>query len=64
MNASLADIDNNGYLDIYVSNVHERLQAEGSLLRMNNGRVDIDGPDAFHDKAVRRNALNEIRASK
>ena len=61
MNASLADIDNNGFLDIYVSNVHEKLQAEGSLLWMNNGRVDIDGSDAFRDDAVRRNALNEKR---
>jgi Na+-translocating ferredoxin:NAD+ oxidoreductase RnfD subunit len=61
MNASLADIDNNGFLDIYVSNVHEKLQAEGSLLWMNNGRVDSEGPDAFHDHAVRRNALNEKR---
>ena len=61
MNASLGDIDNNGYLDIYVSNVHEKLQAEGSLLWMNSGTVDEEGADAFSDEAVRRNALNEKR---
>lgn len=32
MNASLGDVDNNGWLDVYVSNVHHALQAEGSLL--------------------------------
>ena len=61
MNASLGDIDNNGYLDIYVSNVHEKLQAEGSLLWMNSGTVNDDGAAAFRDEAVRRNALNEKR---
>ncbi len=34
MNASVADFDRNGYLDVYVSNVHHSLQAEGSLLWM------------------------------
>lgn len=58
MNASLGDIDGNGYLDIYVSNVHERLQAEGSLLWMNSG---APGAKAWSDQAVRRNALNEKR---
>lgn len=58
MNASLGDLDGNGYLDIYVSNVHERLQAEGSLLWMNRGG---DSPQAWSDEAVRRNALNEKR---
>jgi len=32
MNVSIADLDNRGQLDIYVSNVHVPLQAEGSLL--------------------------------
>lgn len=58
MNASLGDLDGNGYLDIYVSNVHERLQAEGSLLWMNAGG---DTAAAWSDDAVRRNALNEKR---
>ncbi len=61
MNASLGDIDNNGKLDIYVSNVHEKLQAEGSLLWMNNGLADDQGATAFVDRAVARNALNERR---
>ena len=61
MNTSLGDLDNNGHLDIYVSNVHEKLQPEGSLLWMNDGRVDQVGADAFKDEAVRRYALNEKR---
>ena len=32
MNASVGDIDNDGWLDVYISNVHHALQAEGSLL--------------------------------
>ncbi len=32
MNATIADFDNNHYLDIHVSNVHHPLQAEGNLL--------------------------------
>jgi Na+-translocating ferredoxin:NAD+ oxidoreductase RnfD subunit len=58
MNASFGDFDGNGYLDIYVSNVHEKLQAEGSLLWMNSG---MKGAAAWTDEAVRRNALNEKR---
>jgi len=38
--------------------VHERLQAEGSLLWMNRGG---NGPAAWADEAVRRNVLNEKR---
>jgi enediyne biosynthesis protein E4 len=58
MNASLGDLDGNGYLDIYVSNVHERLQAEGSMLWMNFGGTT---PSAWADEAAARNALNEKR---
>ncbi len=54
MNASLGDMDGNGLLDIYVSNVHHKLQAEGSLLWMNHG-------NAWKDQAARRNVLNEKR---
>lgn len=61
MNASLGDFDNNGFADIYVSNVHSRLQAEGSLLWMNQGTLNQDGPRAFIDQAVERQALNEKR---
>jgi len=55
MNASMGDIDRNGYLDIYVSNVHVPLQAEGSLLWMTYA-----GPE-FRDEATQRGALNEHR---
>ncbi len=55
MNASIADLDGDGLPDIYVSNVHERLQAEGSLLWRNLGG------GRFVDVAMRRNALNERR---
>jgi len=58
MNASIGDLDGNGHLDIYVSNVHERLQAEGSLLWMNSGR---GAADRWSDQAMRRHALNERR---
>jgi Na+-translocating ferredoxin:NAD+ oxidoreductase RnfD subunit len=59
MNASMGDVDRNGTLDIYVSNVHMPLQAEGSLLWMtypSGGFV----PE-FRDEATRRGALNEHR---
>jgi hypothetical protein len=58
MNASFGDLDGNGLLDIYVSNVHEPLQAEGSLLWMNSGG---DRAAAWSDQATGRNALNEKR---
>ena len=58
MNASIGDLDGNGHLDIYVSNVHERLQAEGSLLWMNAGAGEAD---RWTDQAMQRNALNERR---
>lgn len=61
MNASLADVDNNGALDIYVSNVHEPLQAEGSMLWLNDGQVDSKGEGAFRDSAAKINALNPRR---
>lgn len=60
MNASVADFDNNGKNDVYVSNVHHRLQAEGSLLWMNTG-VDVKRPENFTDMAMNQNALNEKR---
>ncbi|PYM17845.1 MAG: hypothetical protein DMD81_07700 [Candidatus Rokuibacteriota bacterium] len=61
MNASIGDLDRNGWLDVYVSNVHVPLQAEGSLLWM----TYPDPRDAFRprfvDEATRRGALNERR---
>jgi Na+-translocating ferredoxin:NAD+ oxidoreductase RnfD subunit len=59
MNASMGDVDRNGWLDIYVSNVHMPLQAEGSLLWMTyptGGFV----PE-MRDEATLRGALNEHR---
>lgn len=60
MNASMGDVDRNGLLDIYVSNVHVALQAEGSLLWMNYPSADPFQPELV-DEAGRRGALNEHR---
>jgi hypothetical protein len=61
MNASLGDIDRNGWLDIYVSNVHVPLQAEGSLLWMTYPNPRDPRVPHFRDEATRRGALNERR---
>lgn len=61
MNATLGDLDDNGRPDIHVSNVHHKLQAEGSLLWMNYSAKGEAAPDMLHDEASRRNALNERR---
>ena len=57
MNASIGDLDNRGQLDIYVSNVHVPLQAEGSLLWKTyaNGSFVPE----FRDEATGRGILNE-----
>lgn len=60
MNATTADFDGNGWPDMYVSNVHHKLQAEGSLLWLNDG-VTATEPGRFHDEAMPRGALNERR---
>ncbi|MEP6730600.1 MAG: CRTAC1 family protein, partial [bacterium] len=60
MNSSVADFDRDGRLDVYISNVHHALQAEGSLLWMNRG-IDEHGAPMFADEASRRGALNENR---
>jgi hypothetical protein len=60
MNSTVADFDRNGWLDVYVSNVHHALQAEGSLLWMVRPGVDAFHP-SFTDEATRRGALNERR---
>ncbi len=54
MNASIGDLDNSGDLDVYVSNVHAPLQAEGSM----SWHVDANG---FHDLASQRRLVNEQR---
>jgi Na+-translocating ferredoxin:NAD+ oxidoreductase RnfD subunit len=58
MNATAADLDRNGWLDVYVSNVHMPLQAEGSLLWM---AYPAEGGVELRDEATRRGALNEHR---
>jgi hypothetical protein len=60
MNASVADFDRNGRLDVHVSNVHHALQAEGSLLWMNYPGDDPFVP-VLRDEATQRGALNERR---
>jgi hypothetical protein len=57
MNASIGDLDNRGQLDIYVSNVHVPLQAEGSLLWKTYPHHSFV-PD-FRDEAAGRGLLNE-----
>lgn len=59
MNVSIADFDNDGRVGIYVSNVHERLQAEGSMLWQLSG--DARSVDAWADRASQRGLLNENR---
>lgn len=59
MNVTVADFDNNGFQDLYISNVHEKLQAEGSLLWMNSGKPGT--PSGWSDQAATRNVLNERR---
>ncbi|HXH82264.1 MAG TPA: CRTAC1 family protein [Candidatus Tectomicrobia bacterium] len=61
MNASLGDVDRNGWLDVYVSNVHVPLQAEGSLLWMTYPDARDPRVPRFRDEAARRGALNERR---
>lgn len=58
MNVTCADFDRDLDLDLYVSNVHQALQAEGSLLWINESRR---GDLRFQDQAARRGALNERR---
>lgn len=60
MNTSIGDVDGNGAEDIYVSNVHQPMQAEGSLLWMNQsaaGNFSL----AFKERAAQMGALNPGR---
>jgi enediyne biosynthesis protein E4 len=59
MNCSIADLDNRGMLDIYVSDIHVPLQAEGSLLwKSYKNPSNAFVPD-FRDEATGRGVLNE-----
>ncbi|MBC7541490.1 MAG: CRTAC1 family protein, partial [Candidatus Sericytochromatia bacterium] len=60
MNTTIADFDRNGYPDIYISNVHHALQAEGSMLWMTRPTKDAFHP-SFTDEATGRGILNENR---
>ena len=51
MNATTADFDRNGMPDIYISNVHHSLQAEGSLLWMTYPGETAQTP-SFVDEAT------------
>jgi hypothetical protein len=58
MNVSIADLRNTGDTDIYISNVHAPLQAEGSLLwHMQSDPKDPMRPH-ITDTATERGALN------
>ena len=61
MNASVGDVDNNGLLDVYVSNVHHEMQAEGSLLWMFSKNEKNLWRPLIEDKATQLGALNEQR---
>ena len=60
MNATAADFDGDGKEDIYVSNVHHAMQAEGSLLWLNKTSTQ-DTQAHFLEAATRMNALNTHR---
>ncbi len=59
MNASVGDVDRNGYQDVYISNVHHEMQAEGSMLWMFFPR-EKQSP-LYKEMATLTGALNEKR---
>jgi hypothetical protein len=61
MNVSIGDLDNRGCDDIYVSNVHAPLQAEGSLLWHISPSNRSGASPTFVDQAWSRGLLNEKR---
>lgn len=60
MNATIGDFDENGYQDVYISNVHQALQAEGSLLWTFSKGKDGFKPE-IQESATSFGALNENR---
>lgn len=61
MNVSVGDLDNNGQQDIYISDVHVPLQAEGSLLWRTRPNPKDPFTPQFEDTATERGVLNEKR---
>ncbi len=63
MNATIADFDRNGWQDVYISNVHHVLQAEGSLMWMLSPPKDPvrSRVPTIEDRATELGALNENR---
>jgi len=59
MNASVEDLNHDGFQDVYVSNVHHEMQAEGSLLWTFN--KDEKGNLTYKEMATKWGALNENR---
>jgi Na+-translocating ferredoxin:NAD+ oxidoreductase RnfD subunit len=60
MNATIGDFDENGFQDVYISNVHQALQAEGSLLwTFHQGKENFK-PE-IQESATAFGALNENR---
>lgn len=60
MNVSVGDLNRNQKEDIYISNVHHAMQAEGSLLWMNQTVKGMDKAN-FKEQASFQNALNSNR---
>jgi hypothetical protein len=60
MNTSIMDLDRNGKEDIYISNVHHAMQAEGSLLWMNHTQDNATKCN-FKEQAAAKNLLNPNR---
>jgi len=58
MNVTVADYDNNGHQDLYISNMHKRLQPEGSMLWMNQGKFERHGYLAFSEDSQKRGIQN------
>ena len=62
MNVSIQDFTHNGWLDVYISDVHHEMQAEGSLLWMfYPPRKPGDFVPRIEEEATQRGALNESR---
>lgn len=61
MNVSIGDLDNRGWQDIHVSNVHAPLQAEGSLVWRVEPNDKADGGIRLRDESSPRRMVNESR---